>query len=96
VRPLLRRIDDVVPGEPVEIGSRVVTPHARRTGWVLQTQLGAVFRIATRPHSLAIQDVDGEPARVMPVRDRQRQLMFALWFVAFVLIAHMRRRRRSR
>jgi hypothetical protein len=94
VRRVLRRIDDVVAGEPVEIGHRVLTLRARHTGWVFATPYGSVYRISSRPQSLSISEGEGGPAVVVPVPDRQRQLTLALWFVAVVLIARVWRRSR--
>ena len=88
--PVLRRINDVVEGEPVMVGDRVVTPVARRRGWVLATGRGAVFRINAVPHSVTV-DTDGASRVVRITNWKQYVSLAGMLFVALVLVRARRR-----
>lgn len=89
---MLRRIDDVLPGSPVVVGERVVTPLARRTGWVVGGRGWVLFRVAVRPESVAVDDHEHRRTAVTPVRGWQRHLTLAIVAITALLVLRTRRR----
>jgi hypothetical protein len=82
--PGVRRVDDVVAGTPFTVGDRVVTPVARRRGWVVGARNGAVFSLQARPQSVTVESPAG--SQVVPFPNRHRYVMLAVWSLAALLV----------
>jgi len=82
--PVLRRIDDVLEGAPVVVGDRVVTPVARRRGWVIGARRGALFSLEARPHAMRI-DSEGT-SRLVRVPDWYRYASIAVALLATLVL----------
>lgn len=90
---ILRRVDDVVAGSPIVAGARVVTPRARRRGWVVGGRSWVVFRVSVRPQSVAVDDNERRRTTVTAVRAVHPLLVLVMVALAGLLAGRFPRRR---
>ena len=93
MRPVVRRIDDTIEGASLVVGNRVVTPVARRRGWVLGTPNGMFFSLGTRSHGVVVES-EGD-ARLVRMRNWTGYITLGLACVAVLLAARRPRERRG-
>jgi hypothetical protein len=90
---ILRRVDDVLAGSPIVAGERVVTPRARRRGWVVGGRSWVVFRVSVRPQSVAVADHERRRTTVIPVRAVHPLIVLVAVALAVLLAGSFPRRR---
>ncbi|MGH7358744.1 MAG: hypothetical protein ACRDWD_01325 [Acidimicrobiia bacterium] len=90
--PVVRRVDEVVTGAPVQVGNRLVTPQARRTGWAVGGRNWVFFRLADRPLTVTVDDRESGRTTVVPVHRRQQHVLLAMLALALLFLAHIWRR----